>query len=190
MGGQNIGGFTPHQQAALVNEAIGMACDQLLEELCCKVLMEPDDAQDDTPYSPPTAAERATFDALVATSIQAREADGTTAEQPNQEVVWESAISAADLPETEALGEDHTTDHDEATPELTQVVGVLGGVAAPAAGVDSTTSLVALGGGVPVEPPSPPILQRCWWWGGGSTRLRWWLPPLFFTRLKVCMLLF
>jgi hypothetical protein len=60
-----------------------MACDQLLEEVCCKVLMEPDDTQDDAPYSPPTAAERATFDALVAASIQAREADGTSKEQPN-----------------------------------------------------------------------------------------------------------
>jgi hypothetical protein len=165
-----------------------MACDQLLEELCCKVLMEPDDAQDDVPYSPPTTAERTTFDALVAASIQAREVDGSSKEQPNQEVVWDSAISTADVPGTEALGEDHTNTQDEATLELTQVVGELGGAAAPAAGVDSTTSLVAPKG-VPVEPPLPyqpaAVLAV-----GGSTRLRWWLPPLFFTRSKVCMLLF
>jgi hypothetical protein len=131
-----------------------MACDQLLEEVCCKVLMEPDDTQDDAPYSPPTAAERATFDALVAASIQAREADGTSKEQPNQEVVWESAISAADGPEAGALDVDHTTAQDEATPELTQVVGELGGPVAPAAGVDSGSSLVAPVG-VPVESPVP-----------------------------------
>jgi hypothetical protein len=188
MGGQNIGGCTPHQQAALVNEAIDMACDQLLEELCCKVMMEPDDAQDDAPYSPPATTERATFDALVAASIHAREADDSSKEQPNQEVVWESTISAADVPETEALGEDHTTAQDEATPELSQVVGELGGAAAPAAGVDSSTSLVAPEG-VPLEPPLPSqpaaVLAV-----GGSNRPRWWLPPLFFTRSKVCMLLF
>jgi hypothetical protein len=167
LGGQNIGGYTPHQQAVLVNEAIDMACDHLLEELCCKVMMEPDDAQDDAPYSPPTAAERATFDALVAASIQAREADGTSKEQPNQEVVWESAISVVDVPETEALGEDHTTAQDEATPELTQVVGELGGAAAPAAGVDSTTSLVAPEG-MPVEPPLPSQLAAVLAVGGGA----------------------
>jgi hypothetical protein len=116
--------------------------------------MEPDDAQDDAPYSPPTAAERVTFNALVAASIQAREAVDTSKEQPNQVVVWESAISAANVPETEALGQDHTTTQDEATPEITQVVGELGGAAASAAGVDSSTSLVAPEG-VPVEPPLP-----------------------------------
>jgi hypothetical protein len=41
--------------------------------------------------------------------------------------VWESAISAADGPEAGALDVDHTTAQDEATPELTQVVGELGG---------------------------------------------------------------
>jgi hypothetical protein len=188
LGGQNNGGYTTHQQAALVNEAIDMACDQLLEEVCCKVMMESDDAQDDAPYSPPAAAERAMFDALVAASIQAREADGTSKEQPNQEVVWESAISAADMPEAGALGEDHTTAQDEAAPELTQVVDELGGAAAPAVGVDSNTSLVAPEG-VPVESPLPyqpaAVLVV-----GGQHPAAVVLPPLFFTRSKVCMLLF
>jgi hypothetical protein len=150
-----------------------MACDQLLEEVCCKVLMEPDDTQDDTPYSPPSAAERATFYALVAASIQAREADGTSKEQPNQEVVCDSAISAADGPEAR-----------EATPEFTQVIGELGGPVAPVAGVDSGSSLAAPVG-VHVESPVPSqpaaVLE------GGNTRLR--LPPLFLTRSKVFMLL-
>jgi hypothetical protein len=96
--------------------------------------------------------------------------------------VWESAISAADVPEAEPLGEDHTTTQNEATPELTLVVDELGGAAAPAAGVDSTTSLVAPEG-VPVEPPLPsqPAVVLA---VGGSSRLRWWLPPLLFTRSK------
>jgi hypothetical protein len=79
-GHQSVGGYTPRQQAALVSEAIELASEQLLEEICCKVMMEPVDAQDDATYSPPSAEERETFDALVAASIQAREADGTSKE--------------------------------------------------------------------------------------------------------------
>jgi hypothetical protein len=154
LGGQNIGGYTTHQQAALVNEAIDMACDQLLEEICCKVLMEPNDAQDDAPYSPPSVTERATFDALVAASIQAREVDGATKELLNQEVVWGSAISAVDGTEAGAFGVDHTTTQEVTSPELIQVVDGLGGPAVPKAGVDSC-ALLAAHVGVPVESPLP-----------------------------------
>jgi hypothetical protein len=117
-------------------------------------MMEPVDAQDDATYSPPSAEERATFDALVAASIQAREADGTSKEQPDKVLVCESAISTAVVPETEPLGKDHSTALDVAPLELIQVGGGLGGVAAPAVGVISTCSLAAPGG-MPVEPPLP-----------------------------------
>jgi hypothetical protein len=187
-GHQSVGGYTPRQQAALVSEAIELASEQLLEEICCKMMMEPVDAQDDNTYSPPSVEERATFDALVAASIQAREADGTSKEQPDKGLVWESTISTAVVPETEPLGKDHTTALDVAPLELIQVGDGLGGVAAPAAGVISTCSLAAPGG-MPVEPPLPsqPAVVLA---VGGSSRLRWWLSRLLFTRSKVCMLLF
>jgi hypothetical protein len=115
-------------------------------------MMEPEDAQDDTTYSLPSAEERATFDALVAASIQARETDSTSKEQPDK--VCESAIPTAVVPEAEPLGKDHSTALDGAPLELTQVGDGLGGAAAPAAGIFSTCSLAAPGG-MPVEPPLP-----------------------------------
>jgi hypothetical protein len=125
-----------------------------LEEICCKVMMEPEDAQDDTTYSPPSAEERATFGALVAASIQTPGTDGTSKEQPDKVLVWESAIPTAVVPVAEPPGLDHSTALDGAPLELTQVGGGLGGAAAPAAGVISTCSLAAPGG-MPVEPPLP-----------------------------------
>jgi len=69
--GNQVGKTTPvlsQQEAALVDEVIDKACDELLEEISIKVIVETDG--EDRPYSPPTEEEYVRFRALVDSSKQ------------------------------------------------------------------------------------------------------------------------
>ena len=65
--GKQLGGAAPPPQhhAALVEDALTLACNSLLDEICCKVIMEKDDGAVDARYSPPSAEEVASFEALI-----------------------------------------------------------------------------------------------------------------------------
>jgi hypothetical protein len=47
----------PQKQTALVNEALDLACEQLLNEISFKVMLESDNGSPRTTYSPPTEEE-------------------------------------------------------------------------------------------------------------------------------------
>ena len=51
------------QQDALIDEVLDLACEQLINEISFKVMVETDGG--DRPYSPPTAEDYATYSALV-----------------------------------------------------------------------------------------------------------------------------
>jgi len=65
--GKQLGGAAPPPQhhAALVEDALTLACNSLLDEIYCKVIMEKDDGAVDARYSPPSAEEVASFEALI-----------------------------------------------------------------------------------------------------------------------------
>ena len=54
------------QQVVLIDDALDIACEQLINEISFKVMLEADG--DDKPYSPPTAEDYATYSALVDSS--------------------------------------------------------------------------------------------------------------------------
>ncbi|KAJ1274505.1 hypothetical protein BS78_05G067100 [Paspalum vaginatum] len=56
----------PQQQASLISESLDLACNQLIEEISIKVMLEKDEGVDDERhYSPLTAADLATYNATV-----------------------------------------------------------------------------------------------------------------------------
>ena len=65
--GKQLGGAAPPPQhhAALVEDALTLACNSLLDETYCKVIMENDDGAVDARYSTPPAEEVASFEALI-----------------------------------------------------------------------------------------------------------------------------
>jgi len=65
--GKQLGGAAPPSQhhAALVEAVLTLACNSLLDETCCKVIMENDDGAVDARYSTPSAEEVASFEALI-----------------------------------------------------------------------------------------------------------------------------
>jgi hypothetical protein len=56
------------RRRTLVEDALDLACNKLIDEICCKAMMEPAHVPLDAPYSPPTTEEVATFQALVCSS--------------------------------------------------------------------------------------------------------------------------
>jgi hypothetical protein len=58
----------PQQQTSLVHEAIDLACEQLLQEISTKVMLDADDGSARKSYSPLTDEELANYNMLVNSS--------------------------------------------------------------------------------------------------------------------------
>jgi hypothetical protein len=63
-------GGPTHKQAALIQEALDLACEQLFEEISIKVMLEKDDGMDKKNYDPLTEEELAAYNKLLVPPIQ------------------------------------------------------------------------------------------------------------------------